>query len=89
MGEQAVYPTESKLTSSEDILQILTSNPPSTQFNKVKLLIRELKFAKSELTLINSDFQWLLQWIWAIKLEKISDRGYRQVLSPDYSPKGM
>jgi hypothetical protein len=50
-----------KLTNNEGILLTLTSNPPRSSFNKVQLLIRELKLAKSDPILTNSHFQWLLQ----------------------------
>jgi hypothetical protein len=43
------FPQCCKLTNSEDILLILSSNSPRKQNNKVKLLILELKFANSEL----------------------------------------
>jgi hypothetical protein len=44
------------LTNSEDKVLIIYSNQPSIQFSKVKLLIRKLKFANSELWFASSDF---------------------------------
>jgi hypothetical protein len=62
------FTLEPTLTNSEDKVLNISSNPPSSQLSKVKLLIRKLKFANSELWFTSLDFHGLLGWIRDLRL---------------------